>query len=42
MKHFISLLDYSQEELTEVVNRADYLAVSPKLPRKGMRRVKNY
>ena len=26
MKHFISLLDYSHEELTEVLNRADYLA----------------
>ena len=26
MRHFISLLDYSQEELTEVLNRADYLA----------------
>lgn len=26
MKHFISLLDYSHEELTEILNRADYLA----------------
>lgn len=26
MKHFISLLEYSNEELTEVLNRADYLA----------------
>ncbi|HWQ41964.1 MAG TPA: hypothetical protein VN456_08000, partial [Desulfosporosinus sp.] len=26
MRHFISLLDYSQEELTEILDRADYLA----------------
>lgn len=26
MRHFISLLDYSYEELTEVLDRADYLA----------------
>lgn len=26
MKHFISLLDYSHEELVEILNRADYLS----------------
>lgn len=26
MKHFISLIDYSYEELTEILDRADYLA----------------
>lgn len=26
MKHYISLLDYSREELTEILDRADYLA----------------
>ncbi|MHB8131214.1 MAG: ornithine carbamoyltransferase [Mobilitalea sp.] len=28
MKHFISILDYSQEELVELLDRADYLAAA--------------